>query len=82
VEEPRAPPERTVPTKDQPLGADEGLALWQAIRSLPPRQRACIVLRYYEDLDDGEIAQLLGCRQGTVRSQIARAITKLRGITE
>lgn len=55
-------------------------AMWAAIEDLPPRQRACIVLRYYEDLSDREIARLLGCRVGTVKSQSSRAITKLRKV--
>ena len=54
--------------------------IWMAIRRLPPRQRACLVLRYYEDLPDREVARLLGCRVGTVRSQSSRAIEKLRKV--
>ncbi len=52
--------------------------VWQLLASLPPRQRAVLVLRYYEDLPDGEIAQTLGCRESTVRSQAARALAFLR----
>jgi RNA polymerase sigma-70 factor (sigma-E family) len=52
--------------------------LWAAVRDLPRRQRAVLVLRYYEDLGDGQIAQILGISQGTVRSQAARALDKLR----
>jgi len=59
---------------------EERDAMWAAIRDLPPRQRACIVLRYYEDLSDREIARLLGCRVGTVKSQSSRAIAKLRKV--
>ena len=55
-------------------------AMWAAVQDLPPRQRACIVLRYYEDLSDREIARLLGCRVGTVKSQSSRAIAKLRKV--
>ena len=54
--------------------------VWAAIKGLPPRQRACLVLRYYEDLPDREIARLLGCRVGTVKSQSSRAIDKLRRV--
>lgn len=54
--------------------------IWAAIRKLPPRQRACLVLRYYEGLPDGEVARLLGCRVGTVKSQSSRAIEKLRKV--
>jgi RNA polymerase sigma factor (sigma-70 family) len=59
---------------------DDSIVLWAEIEELPPRQRACIVLRYYEDLDDREIADLLGCRVGTVRSQISRAVAKLKKV--
>ncbi len=48
------------------------------LSGLPPRQRACVVLRYYEDLADAEIAEALGCSVGTVRSNISRALAALR----
>lgn len=59
---------------------DERDAMWTEIVRLPPRQRACVVLRFYEDLPDPEIAELLGCRVGTVRSQVTRALAKLRKV--
>lgn len=49
-----------------------------ALPSLGPRQRAVLVLRYYEDRADSEIAELLGCSRGTVRSQAHRALVRLR----
>lgn len=52
--------------------------LWAAVRGLPPRQRACIVLRYYEQLSERETAGLLGCSIGTVKSQTSRALARLR----
>jgi len=56
----------------------ERAALLAALRQLPPRQRAVIVLRYWEDLTDAQIAASLGCSPGTVRSQLSRALAKLR----
>ncbi|HEX2063855.1 MAG TPA: sigma-70 family RNA polymerase sigma factor [Acidimicrobiales bacterium] len=57
------------------LDADE---LWDALATLSPRQRAAIVLRFYEDLPDGEIAQALGCRKATVRTAVHRGLAALR----
>lgn len=53
-----------------------------ALLALPVRQRAAIVLRYYEDLPETQIAEILGCRPSTVRSLIARALGTLRQIPE
>ena len=52
--------------------------LWDVLQTLPPRQRAAIVLRFYEDLPDDEIALVLGCRVGTVRTAVFRGLEKLR----
>ena len=52
--------------------------LWQALRTLPPRQRAVMVLRYYDGLSEAEIAHALGVTQGTVKSQASKAIASLR----
>jgi RNA polymerase sigma-70 factor (sigma-E family) len=52
--------------------------LWQALRGLPAAQRAVIVLRYYEDLSETEIAQTLGISNGTVKSHASRAMSSLR----
>ena len=53
------------------------LDLWAAVKTLPPRQRMCVVLRYLEDLPEREIADLLDCSVGTVKSQLAKARSKL-----
>ncbi len=53
-------------------------AVRRALVELTPRQRAAVVLRYYEDRADDEIAEILGCAQATVRSLVARALPKLR----
>ncbi|WP_112238920.1 SigE family RNA polymerase sigma factor [Kribbella monticola] len=54
------------------------LWLWEELQALPPRQRAVLVLRYYEDLTEREAAALLGCSIGTVKSQTAHGLKKLR----
>jgi len=61
--------------------ADGDIGLWRAVVALPRRQRVVLVLRYYEQYSDEEIAQLLGISRGTVRSQAARGLEKLRKAT-
>ena len=53
-------------------------AMWRLIRGLPPKQRVTIVLRFYEDLDDAAIAEVLGCAPATVRTHTMRALATLR----
>ena len=69
---------REVPLPDPAALAGQRSDLMAALRGLPPRQRAVIVLRYWGDLTDGQVAALLGCSEGTVRSQAWRALAKLR----
>lgn len=59
-------------------GFEEAAVMWEAVAHLAPRQRACLVLRYYEDLSVRETAALLGCSVGTVKSQTSRALDRLR----
>ena len=53
-------------------------ALWTALAGLPKRQRAMVVLRYYEDLSEAETAAVMGVSVGTVKSTTSRALAKLR----
>jgi RNA polymerase sigma-70 factor (sigma-E family) len=67
---------------DVPVAAAEydgvGAALWDAVMALPERQRAVVVLRYYEQLSEKEAADALGVSVGTVKSQSSRALDTLR----
>jgi RNA polymerase sigma-70 factor (sigma-E family) len=57
---------------------DDRTDLWRALARLPKRQRAVVVLRFYEDLSEIETAEILQCSVGTVKSQASRALAKLR----
>ena len=54
--------------------------VWNAVLALPPRQRAVVVLRYYEDLSELEIAEVLGMAPGTVKSTAHAANRRLAGV--
>ena len=68
----------TASPSDATLTVDERVRLWQALGRLPKRQRAVLVLRYYEDLSVEATAELLGCTTGTVKSQTSKALRHLR----
>lgn len=70
--------DRTAPVDDPSIAYVERDAMMQRLNRLPRKQRAALVLRYYEDRTDEEIAEILDCRPATVRSQIARALAALR----
>jgi len=81
----RRPDDLIAAAPDQPALSkqmDDAIAdhdrMWRALGKLPARQRAVLVLRYYEDLPDPQIADVLGCRRATVRSLAARGLAALR----
>ncbi|TCC60971.1 SigE family RNA polymerase sigma factor [Kribbella pittospori] len=66
---------------DRPVDPEDATAriwLWHELQQLPPRQRAALILRYYEDLTEPQTAEALGCSVGTVKSQVSAALKKLR----
>jgi RNA polymerase sigma-70 factor (sigma-E family) len=68
------------PVEDPAASVDARLALQGALRALPPGKRAVLALRYLEDLPESQVAEILGCSVGTVRSQTHKAITQLRSL--
>jgi RNA polymerase sigma-70 factor (sigma-E family) len=64
--------------RDAMADADLHEALWSALAELPRRQRAMVVLRYYEDLSEADTAAVMGVSVGTVKSATSRALAKLR----
>ncbi|WP_062345608.1 SigE family RNA polymerase sigma factor [Herbidospora yilanensis] len=77
----REVPTDALPDRAGPGGEgsrDDRDLLRVALAGLPPGMRAVLVLRYFEDLSDAEIAGILGCSEVTVRSQASRALAKLR----
>jgi RNA polymerase sigma-70 factor (sigma-E family) len=71
------PPDRV---REEPAGRDLDDGLRSALRGLPPRMRAAVVFRYFYDLDVADTADALGCSVGTVKSQTARALDRLRSV--
>jgi RNA polymerase sigma-70 factor (sigma-E family) len=76
------------PPPDMPSAEHGAIALLErsavvaALRTLPPRQREALVLRYYGDLSEAQIASAMGISKGAVKSHTARAMTALRGVLE
>jgi RNA polymerase sigma-70 factor (sigma-E family) len=74
--EPGELPDRAVADSSDLIG--QRSVLLSALRELPGRQRTIVVLRYFGDLSDAQVAAALGCSEGTVRSQASRALARLR----
>jgi RNA polymerase sigma-70 factor (sigma-E family) len=72
----RSDAHRLVATRD--AVSDDADEMFDAIAKLPARQRAVVVLRYYEGLSEREISETLGCAPGTVKSLASRALDRLR----
>ncbi|MFE4971071.1 SigE family RNA polymerase sigma factor [Kitasatospora sp. NPDC056651] len=68
-------PDRPAPGGSDP---DDRAVLLAALAALPPRQREAVVLRYWEDLSESQTAAAMGCSVGTVKSQAAKGLAKLR----
>jgi RNA polymerase sigma-70 factor (sigma-E family) len=76
-------PDRNVPSgQDVAESVALRAALMSALADLPLRQRACVVLRYFDDLSVADTAAVLGCSEGTVKSQTSRALASLRSTFE
>lgn len=75
-------PTAQLPEPTGPQGADSDVrqALVTALRGLPPRQRAVVVLRYLDDLTEADTAHALGCSVGTVKTHASRAMASLRRV--
>jgi RNA polymerase sigma-70 factor (sigma-E family) len=73
-------PERAVAAGTDEI--DDRYGLWPALGRLPKRQRAVVVLRFYEDMTEPQVADALGINIGTVKSQTSKALAKLRADTE
>jgi RNA polymerase sigma-70 factor (sigma-E family) len=63
--------------RDPMSRVDQRDEIWQLLEDLSDRQRACVVLRFYEDLTEREVARVLGCSKGAVKSHTSRALRKL-----
>lgn len=70
------PESAQAPAADARIGDQD--AVWRALGKLPRKQRAVIVLRYFEDMSEAQAAEILNCSIGTVKSQTSRALVALR----
>jgi RNA polymerase sigma-70 factor (sigma-E family) len=82
TERPTAEPGDRASEHDVASAVADQAALMAALARLPERQRTCVVLRYFEELDVRETAAALRCSEGTVKSQTSRALSALRGMFE
>ncbi len=76
--QPGRPPDPAGP--DEAGAVTDSVAVRAALATLAPKQRAVIVLRYFEDLTEAQAADVLGCRVGTVKSQTRDALARLRAV--
>jgi RNA polymerase sigma-70 factor (sigma-E family) len=79
----REQPAERVPDRPVPDAAEHTERrdeLWSALQTLPPRMRAVLVLRYFEDLTEAQVATALGCSTGSVKSQASRGLARLRAL--
>lgn len=65
---------------DSDTSVDDRLILQRALGRIPRRQRAVLILRYWEDISIEDVAEALGCSTGTVKSQSARGLQALRAV--
>jgi RNA polymerase sigma-70 factor (sigma-E family) len=72
------PPDRPGHRRDDVADYDRRDELWQSVLTLPPRMRATLVLRYFEDLPEAEVARVMGCSVGSVKTQTSRGLERLR----
>jgi RNA polymerase sigma-70 factor (sigma-E family) len=70
------------PTADGTTAFAERDELWRAVLEMPPRTRAVLVLRYWEDLSEADTARLLGCSVGSVKSQASRGLRRLQALLD
>ena len=68
-------PDRAEPAADRISERDE---MWRALQQLPPKQRMALILRFYEDLTDAQVAAAMGCPVGTAKSLVHRGLERLR----